>query len=254
MPISSKGYDRLSFERAIADRLISMGKLDVAAAERAFRLRAAGRDRLEQILTALVLVAEKDVTLAVADELHLPLAGPADYPDVPILDAAGVKFLRQSRGLPLADTDGEIVLAMADPLVPAPVRSFELLAGKPVAVWVAMPSDLDAAYERLYGADQRLTGDIVDDVHDTPADEDIGRLRDMASEAPVIRLVNQLIARAVESRASDIHIEPFQGRLIVRYRIDGLLRDGPLPPQRLGAAIVSRVKIMAKLNIAERRL
>ena len=85
-------------------------------------------------------------------------------------------------------------------------------------------------------------------------EEDVNHLRDLASEAPVIRLVNLLINRAVEQRASDIHIEPFENELKVRYRIDGVLHDVETPPRRLQAAIVSRIKIMAKLNIAERRL
>jgi general secretion pathway protein E len=248
---------RDAFERAVAARLVAEGKIEAAAAERALRLRAGSQDRLEVILTALALVPERDVALAIAAELQLPLAGPADYPVSILFDNASPKFLRQARVLPLADTEDGVVLAMANPLDVTAVRSFELLAGKQVQVWVAAPSDLDLAIERLYGGDQTTIGNIVDDIEegrDEGADGDVGRLRDMASEAPVIRLVNLLISRAVESRASDIHIEPFQDRLIVRYRIDGVMRDAATPPQRLRAAIVSRVKIMAKLNIAERRL
>ena len=84
--------------------------------------------------------------------------------------------------------------------------------------------------------------------------EDVEHLRDLASEAPVIRLVNLVMSRAIESRASDIHIEPFERDLKVRYRIDGVLYDVESPPKRLKAAVISRVKIMAKLNIAERRI
>jgi general secretion pathway protein E len=86
------------------------------------------------------------------------------------------------------------------------------------------------------------------------AEADVERLRDLASEAPVIRLVNRMIERAVEQRASDIHIEPFEGRLRVRYRVDGMLGETEAPAEKLAAAIVSRIKIMARLNIAERRL
>ena len=89
---------------------------------------------------------------------------------------------------------------------------------------------------------------------DGALEEDAERLKDLASEAPVIRLVNQIIARAVETHASDIHIEPFEDRLRVRYRYDGVLQEAESPPARLAAAITSRVKIMAKLDIAERRL
>ena len=249
--------ERDIFERAIAARLIADGKLDSAAAERALRLRGDRQDRLELILTALGLAQEKDVADAVAAELQLPRASPVDYPDSIVFEDASPKFLQQARVLPLADTGECVVLAMADPLDAAAVRSFELISGKQVRVWVAAPSDLEFAYERLYGRDRGTSAEIVDDIEvaqDEAAEDDVGRLRDMASEAPVIRLVNQLIARAVESRASDIHIEPFEDRLIVRYRADGVMRDAALPPQRLRAAIVSRVKIMAKLNIAERRL
>src|SRR5258708_11142301 len=87
-----------------------------------------------------------------------------------------------------------------------------------------------------------------------PAEEDAERLKDLASEAPVIRLVNQLIARAVETRASDVHLEPFPDRLRVRYRYDGVLHEVEPPPARLQAAVISRIKIMSRLDIAERRL
>ncbi len=85
-------------------------------------------------------------------------------------------------------------------------------------------------------------------------EEDAERLKDLASEAPVIRLVNQMIGRAVETHASDIHVEPFEDRLRVRYRYDGVLHEADSPPARLAPAIISRIKIMAKLDIAERRL
>ncbi|HLJ62512.1 MAG TPA: type II secretion system ATPase GspE, partial [Stellaceae bacterium] len=122
-----------------------------------------------------------------------------------------------------------------------------------------LPSDVEAAYARLYEAEKSALGHIVDRIDadrtgDEELTEDVDRLRDLASEGPVIRLVNHLITRAVESRASDIHIEPFQNRLAVRYRIDGILREVTAPPMRHRAAILSRIKIMAKLNIAERRL
>ena len=84
--------------------------------------------------------------------------------------------------------------------------------------------------------------------------DDVAHLKDMASEAPVIRLVNLILGHALELRASDIHIEPFENRLILRYRVDGVLHEGESPPRRLSAAVISRIKIMANLDIAERRL
>jgi len=250
-------FDRQTFERSLAARLTASGKLDEAAADRAFRVRAESAERLEQILTKLGLVHERDVAEAIARELDLPLVAPGDYPDAPVLESASAKFLRQAQVLPLADTPERLILAVTDPLDDYPVRSLSLLAGKPVEIRIAAPSDFELAYERLYGGEKGAIHDIVDEIEPVDgdgADDDINRLRDLASEQPVIRLVNLLIARAVESRASDIHIEPFQDRLVVRYRIDGVLREGATPPARLRAAVVSRIKIMAKLNIAERRL
>lgn len=249
--------ERADFERALADRLIAEGKLDAAAADRALRLRARNQDRLEQILTTLGLVHERDVAQAIALELRLPLAEAADYPESVVVETASPKFLRQARVLPLSQTEEVIILAMADPLDTGPVRSFELLSGKSVMVRVAAPSDLDLAFERIYGDDRGGLGHIIeesDNARDEAVDDDVGRLRDMASEAPVIRLVNLLITRAVENRASDIHLEPFHNRLVVRYRIDGVMRESASPPGQLRAPIVSRIKIMAKLNISERRL
>src|SRR6185312_6466272 len=210
-----------------------------------------------RILTKLGLVHEKHVAEAISSELGLPLATAADYPDEPVLESASPKFLRQAQVLPLRETADQIVIAVADPLDDYPMRSLSLLAGKPVDIRIATPSDVELAHERLYGGEKGSLGQIVDEIEnaeDSGPDEDIDRLRDLASEEPVIRLVNLLIARAVESRSSDIHIEPFQDRLAVRYRVDGVLREGATPPARLRAAIVSRIKIMAKLNIAERRL
>ncbi|HEX9535857.1 MAG TPA: GspE/PulE family protein, partial [Stellaceae bacterium] len=117
---------------------------------------------------------------------------------------------------------------------------------------------LEAALERLYaelgeGSDaEEVLNDMAADAE--PAEEDAERLKDLASEAPVIRLVNQLIARAVETHASDVHLEPFPDRLRIRYRYDGVLHEVEPPPARLQAAVISRIKIMARLDIAERRL
>jgi general secretion pathway protein E len=146
---------------------------------------------------------------------------------------------------------------MADPLDVFTRNAVAAAIGRPVTVAVAVPIELEAAFNRLYaelgdGADPEEMLDEV--IADAPAEEDAERLKDLASEAPVIRLVNQLIARAVETHASDVHLEPFPDRLRVRYRYDGVLHEVEPPPARLQAAIISRVKIMARLDIAERRL
>jgi general secretion pathway protein E len=249
--------DRKTFERALAEWLMRAAKLDAAAFERARRLQEGSGERLEAILTKLGLVSETDLAEALAQALRLPLAGPADFPDEPLLDGrVAPRFLKENRVLPLADAADGLKLAMADPLDDFAARSVELLAGKPVRRLVARPADLDAALDRLYGKPASAIGEIVQDIalDDEQSAEDISRLKDLASEAPVVRLVNHLITRAVEARASDIHIEPYESAIALRYRIDGVLHDVESPPAQLKAAITSRVKIMAKLNIAERRL
>ncbi len=254
------GSDRRPFERALAGRLVAAGKLEEAALDRVLRLQSANEERLEALLIKLGLTSERDVAEAFAAELDLPVVGPGDFPAMPVLEGKlSKKFLRQAALLPLADTAEGLVLAMVDPLDSFAVRAIEMAAGKPVLRRVALPSDLESGYARLYETEASPLGHIVDKLEadsgiDEEYTEDVDRLRDLASEGPVIRLVNHLITRAVESRASDIHIEPFQNRLAVRYRVDGVLREVTAPPLRLRAAIISRIKIMAKLNIAERRL
>ena len=117
--------------------------------------------------------------------------------------------------------------------------------------------DIEAAFARLYGAQDGPAHADIEALVTSPSvavEDDAERLKDLASEAPLIRLVNQLISQAVETRASDIHIDPFEDRLRIRYRYDGVLHEVEAPPRRLQAAVVSRIKIMAMLDIAERRL
>ena len=144
------------------------------------------------------------------------------------------------------------VLATADPLDDFTPAAVAAACGRHVTLEVAVPIELEAALERLYPAEGQA--EETQPEARMPLEEDAERLKDLASEAPVIRLVNQIITRAVETNASDIHVEPFQDRLRVRYRYDGVLHEADNPPIRLAAAITSRIKIMARLDIAERRL
>jgi general secretion pathway protein E len=253
-----EAIERPAFERAVASRLVTSGKLDQAAIDRVSRLQTSNNERLEALLVKLGLASERDVADALADELGLVIAQPSDYPDTPLLDdRLTPQFLRHVNVLPLDLREDTLVLAMIDPLDTYATRAIEMACSRRIVPRIALPSDLETAFTRLYDSEKPL-GHVAEPLTETGADEDfledVGRLRDLASEVPVIRLVNQLISRAVESGASDIHIESLQSRMIVRYRIDGILREVTSPPANLRAAIISRVKIMAKLNIAERRL
>jgi general secretion pathway protein E len=239
--------------------LVDSGAIDRRTLDRARRVAAETGARLDQVLTQLGLVSDRGLAEALAQLIAAPLVGTADYPDAPLFhDRLKPKFLRRVRALPIAAGDGRATLAMADPLDVFTRNAIGAALGRSVTVAVAVPIELEAALERLYAelgegseADEVLN-DLVADAE--PAEEDAERLKDLASEAPVIRLVNQLIARAVETHASDVHLEPFPDRLRIRYRYDGVLHEVEPPPARLQAAVISRIKIMARLDIAERRL
>jgi general secretion pathway protein E len=243
---------------AFGAHLLETGRLAPAALERAENAAGESGERLGVVLTRLGLVSERELAEALADFLHLPLAVAADFPDTPVLeDRFNRKFLREAQVIPLADEDDSIAIAMVNPLDNYAMEAVRFACGKRAAPRVALPADFEAAYEALYGegkSEIRQLSDQTAERQDTTAGDDVERLKDSASEAPVIRLVNVLITRAVEARASDIHVEPMDGELRVRYRIDGVLHEVEAPPRRLAAAIISRIKIMAKLNIAERRL
>ena len=247
-----------SIRKRIGEILIERGKLDAAGLDRALRLQQETHEKLGVLLVTLGLVAQRDVAEALAHQLGMPLVEAAGYPELPILEErVSARFLRDARVLPLAEGEHELVLAMADPTDSYTISAFEMVTGLKVRPQVAIPTELEAALERLYGAGKSALGQIMGDVEqrdDLAFDADVQHLKDLASEAPVIRLVSLIITNALEMRASDIHIEPFENRLIVRYRIDGVLHEVESPPRRLSPAVISRVKIMANLDIAERRL
>lgn len=252
----------LNVARELTEILIQTGKLDRQGLDRAANLGSSTGERLDIVLTRLGLVSEEDMTHALAEHLGVPVAQVEHYPDAPVLAGTLTSpFLWRSRILPLEDQDDVLVVALADPLDTYTIDAIRLLVGKPVTPWAAVPVELARALERLYGKEGAGTGaggGLVPD-HAELADRDlyradVDRIRDRASDAPVVRLVDSLIANAISERASDIHIEPSPDRLRLRLRVDGVLRDIDAPPLALKSAIVSRIKVMANLDIAERRL
>ena len=238
--------------------LTARGLLSGAALERVRRLEAESGERIDLIAAKLGLISDRDLAQAYASMVGSELLGPHEFPAEPVApDRLRAAFLKRARIIPIAETDAAVVVAMADPLDAASVRAVEFATGKAVERRAAVPTDIDAAHDRLYGEGRSAIDHIYEaagERDDSDRDSDLERLKDLASEAPVIRLVNTLITRAVEMVASDIHLESTETELRVRYRVDGMLREMDSPPARLRSAIISRVKIMAKLNIAERRL
>ncbi len=210
-------------------------------------------ERLEAVLTRLGMISEQALAEALAAVCGAPILAGADLPQAPVAPALlSAAFLRDAQALPVSMTETVAVVAFANPLDHFTNTALAFALGRRVRPAVVRASDLEAALDRLYGRNADAPGGQGTDA---AADEaDLERLKDMASDAPVIRAVNRLVAAAVAVRASDIHIEPADDRLTVRYRIDGVLQEQEALPAAMRLALVSRIKIMASLNIAEKRL
>ena len=239
--------------KRLGEILMERGVLAQEDLDRGLEIQRERGDKIGRILVDLGFIAQKDLLLALSEQLGIPVAqidaAPAISPETEQLSS---RFLRQARVLPLAVSGTTLRLAMADPLDFETLSVVRHATGLTVQPELATEAEILDAIERYYGEDEKETTTSGLDGEESAAD--LEQLRDMASEAPVIRLVNAMIAAAVEKRASDIHLEPFEKEFRIRYRIDGVLQEQEPPPRELKAAIVSRLKLMARQNIAERRL
>jgi general secretion pathway protein E len=247
--------------RALDDKLIESGIVSAEELERVMRLKEEQRTPLARLVVELGFVSEDDLLPILSDHLGIPLVSLKDFPLAPLpLDSLfdAVDFLKFSRMVPVKVEDQDLLVATTDPTDLSHLHALEVATGLRVRPLLAKEKEITARIEALFGtsdAAEPLPGlPNAREVEGAVDEEEVEHLRDMASEAPVIRLVNQMLARALENRASDIHIEPFENQLKVRYRIDGILHEGDPPPRQLKAAVISRLKILAQLNIAERRL
>jgi general secretion pathway protein E len=247
-------------KRALEEILLERGAVTTEQLHAALARQREDGGQLGPILHEMGFIGEEELLQATSEELGVPYVSLSD-PSLKLhreTNAFPLKFMQQYRFFPLKLDGGVLSVVMADPNDVYTLDSIRLQSGCEVAVYLGSEREILKALEKHYGASSSMEG-IIRDIEDEggggdESEEDVGQLKDLASEAPVIRLVNLLIARAVERRASDIHIEPFEGKLRVRYRIDGVLMDAESPPKKLQAAVVSRIKLMAKMNIAERRL
>lgn len=199
-------------------------------------------------------LAAGDFADAVAAFYRLPRVSLPELMAAPALVSHfSPRFLREMTALPFRGADGAVRLAVGDPTDGAVRRAAEIALGEKVALVVASFEDIATVLTERLGGDEVPAAGITE-AGSARADDDIDSLRDLASGAPVVRAVNDLLEKAMELRASDIHIGPFRGTIEVRMRIDGLLRVVPAPADVLPQAVISRIKILAGLDIAERRL
>ena len=239
---------------AYGERLVTAGKLPARDLERALAAQREMGGPLDAVLVSLGLVSELDAAQALAEHLRLPFVPGDGFPDVlPEIDGLQAEFLKSHHVLPLGVDGHDLVVAMRAPQDAFVVKALHLSTGLQVRPSVALASDIDKALRRQQDeAESQALEPGAGEAGD--AGDFVEHLRDLASEAPVIRLVNAIIGRVIELRASDIHLEPFDDGLHVRYRIDGVLHPGDMVPAAQGAAVSSRVKLLAHLDIAERRL
>lgn len=241
------------------ERLIKLGKLKPADLERALRAQAEIRQPLGSVLVRLGMLTEQEVAFVLSRHLNVRMALSKDYPEQPVENPGiALNYMRNAEIVPVQLADDRLVVAMANPQDKFALDAIHMASGKLVEPLLGLPSEIRANIERLYANTAHkpeADGDAEFEISSSNTNlDDIEHLKDMASEAPVIRLVNQIMTNAMQQRASDIHIEPFENQLKVRYRIDGVIHEVDSPPPQLTPAIISRLKLMARLNIAERRL
>lgn len=238
--------------------LLSRGIVTNDSLARAKRAQQSDTDRLTAILVKLGILAEKPLAEALAAHTGFPLVTAKDFPAQPLrAPHFSQGFLREAIIAPIASDANGVTVAMADPLDASTLEAVRYAAGSKVFIKVALASDIVRHLDLVYQEQAAQTNQLVanfDGSDEQARTDDFERLKDLASEAPVIRLVNRWIESAVEMRASDIHLEPSETSLRVCFRIDGALRVVDQLPARIGPSVSSRIKILARLNIAERRL
>lgn len=243
----------------LEERLVEHGLLSAEEMERIAKLQHEQHSQLARLVVELGFVSEDDFLPVLSEHLGIPLVSLKDFPLNPPVEGLfeAVDFLKFSRMVPLRVEGRDLLVATTDPTDLPRLHALGLATGLRVRPLLAKEKEITARIEALFGngsTTDSMTAPVTREGEGVEDEEEVEHLRDLASEVPVIRMVNQMLSRALEGRASDIHIEPFENQLKVRYRIDGILHEVDSPPRQLKAAIISRLKILAQLNIAERRL
>ena len=246
-------------DHPLCKALVAAGRLRPADADRAMRLKEAqqGDESIGNILLQLGLISDRDLAQTLSRLNGIPVTEKKDYPAFTDLEESiSANFLKQHRLLVFSDDEDEVRAVMVDPTDRYVVDALELITGKPIRLQIGIASEIDEALQEHFLELRKQSGELDENEgeHQLLLQDDVEQLKEQASEAPVIKMVNQIIQRAVSSKASDIHIEPFENLLKIRYRVDGMLRETEHPSVQMAAALISRIKIMANLNIAERRL
>ena len=248
----------------LGDVLLKQGWLTPESLEDGLAAQADNGERLGQILVQQKKISEQELLEALALQLNLEVIESVGDKELrfDLVEKLPIQYLKKHLIFPFETEDGTLQLAVNDPLDLEVLDDLRILYGQDEIRLVLVPAGaIISAINRTYGqandtAEQIIEGmdEEEDSQHLFTELEQGGDLLDETSEAPIIKLVNHVFAQAVKSQASDIHIEPYQRHLQVRFRLDGVLQNVLSPPRRLHPAIVSRIKVMARLDIAEKRL
>ncbi len=239
----------------LAETLVAAGVITREQLEAAVAARNSGLERLDETIARLGFAREEDIYAAVAGRLGLEYVDRLERGIAPgVLSQVPSEFAMRRQVLPLREEDHTLVVAVANPFDVTTLDDLRLLTSRDVRAVVACPRLISEAIEQCYM--ERMFREIDDMQTEEVAEEDleIADLQKMAREALIIKLVNLILHQAIQERASDIHIEPHERELRVRYRVDGVLHNASSPPRHLHPAIISRIKIMSDMDIAERRL
>jgi len=237
-------------EVLLEEGLVTYEQLEEAASEQSRTGKGLGR-----VLIDLGFVVEQDLVSALAKQIGLPFVDLGEYPVDPaaaslISDALAKRY----SALPIGYEDSKLVVAMSDPANVFALDDIRTITGLEIKPVVSTRSDIVAAIQRFHRLDQSVE-DIVDQATEETEDlEDLAKTRELVEDAPIVKLVNLLVTQAVNERASDIHIEPHEHDVRIRYRIDGVLHEVMRSPKSIQSGVISRLKIMADINIAERRI
>lgn len=249
-------------DRSLGAILLENTSLTQAQLEEALTYQREKGVKLGEALIQLKFLRNEDILKALSIQLGIPYLSRLEPDEVPtdLVSTIPLNYAKRNEVLPLRKTGGVVEVAMSDPLNHYVVDDLRVLYGNSIRPVIASSfeiiSAINAVFNRMTDVGDKAAGELDEENLDTIGQEleEVQDLLESADEAPIIRLVNSLIFRAVKQKASDIHVEPFEKDLVVRFRIDGTLYDIMHPPKKAQAAITSRIKVMSNLNIAEKRL
>jgi len=239
--------------KRLGDLLVEAGLVSRDQVEEALRLQKSRNERIGEILVDLGYVTEDEVAAALAEETGLPRLRLEEVDHSgQLLSLVPPEVIRRHFVFPVKLADGALYLAMADPYNIHALDDVRALTGLEIRPLVATPGEIRRAYQRLMGVPGRAR-DIIEQYGEDEERQEVQAPEDEIGDAPSVRMVNLILEQAVEARASDVHIEPRQDETIVRFRVDGALQQAMELPKRLAGGVVSRIKVMANLDITNRR-